>query len=112
MSATGNSSTKTPPASIIVFAHGSQVREANEGVAELAAKIADRSGVPARAAFLDVASPSLAEAVSLAVGSGARRVILVPFFLTLGLHMREDLPKLVASERAAHPGIEILVCET
>ena len=95
---------------ILLFAHGSSVEEANQGVHDLAAKVEalGRYGY-VRAAFLDVTRPTLADAVMEAVGVGMQRVIIIPFFLTLGIHLRRDLPNLVAPIQQAHPEVEIEV---
>jgi len=34
---------------------------------------------------------------------------VIPYFLTLGMHLQRDLPRLVEEIRAAHPGLEIQV---
>ena len=97
---------------VILFAHGSPVAEANEGVAAAARSAGAELGAGhVVAAFLDSAPPSLAEAVAQAVAAGARRVVVMPFFLTMGLHLRRDLPRLVDEVRARHPQVEILVSE-
>lgn len=97
-----------PATSIIVFAHGSKVQEANEVFVRLAAEVARQSGLPARAAFLEIAQPDLGAAVAAAVRDGARRVIVAPAFLTIGRHVSEDLPRLVRAQQGAFPEIEIL----
>ena len=99
----------TPPATaILVFAHGSKVPEANDVFVRLAAEVGRQAGLPARAAFLEIAEPDLGAAISAAVGEGARRIVIAPAFLTIGRHVSEDLPRLVREQQAAHPGIEIL----
>ncbi len=40
---------------------------------------------------------------------GVMRVVVVPYFLTLGLHLQRDLPRLVEEARRANPGLEIEV---
>ena len=96
---------------IIVFAHGSKVKEANETIARLARELSSSTGLPANAAFLDVAQPDLNAAVASAVRAGARKVLIVPCFLVFGVHVREDLPRLVGLLEAAHPGVEIAVSQ-
>jgi sirohydrochlorin ferrochelatase len=98
-----------PKTSVILFAHGSKASEANDGIARLAEDLARRSGFPTAAAFLEIASPDLSAAVASARAGGARRVILVPCFLTMGMHVRQDLPRLVQTERDRYPDLEILV---
>ena len=62
------------PTTIILFAHGSNVSQANDAIAKLAAELSQRTALPARCAFLDVVQPDLAAAVAQAVGEGAGHV--------------------------------------
>jgi sirohydrochlorin ferrochelatase len=94
----------------IVFAHGSSIESANEAVRVVAAEMARRGGYSiVAAAFLEGGKPDLPSAVEAVIGRGATRVIVVPYFLTLGLHLQRDLPKLIDEARAKHPGLEIEV---
>ena len=98
------------PSAYIVFAHGSSIESANEAVRVVAAEMARRGDYPiVEAAFLEGGKPDLAAAVDTAIAHGAERVIVVPYFLTLGLHLQRDLPKLVDQARARHPELEIEV---
>ncbi len=95
---------------IVLFAHGSRVEEANTGVRELAQEVERRGPYSyVRAAFLELASPDLASAVHEAAVAGFRRVVVIPYFLTLGLHLRRDLPALVQTEKQKFPELEIVV---
>ena len=97
----------------IVFAHGSSIESANEAVRIVAADMArvgsSRLGGLVIAAFLEGGSPSLPGAIDEVVASGVNRVIVIPYFLTLGLHLQRDLPKLVDAARSAHPGLDVVV---
>lgn len=98
---------------MVLFAHGSPVAAANEGVEELARLVAERGGFPlVFSAFLDPVRPGLGEAVERAVRAGAGRVVVMPYFLTVGLHLRRDLPRLVAEQRARFAGLEIVVADS
>jgi sirohydrochlorin ferrochelatase len=98
---------------IILFAHGSRVEKANSGVHELARQVQEAGGFPyVRAAFLEMAQPDLATAIAQAVDSGERRIIVIPYFLTVGVHLRRDLPALVTREQERHPGVEIRVSDS
>jgi sirohydrochlorin ferrochelatase len=96
----------------VVFAHGSSIESANDAVRTVAAEVARTGGMElVVAAFLEGGTPSLADAVDALVKKGANEVIVVPYFLTLGLHLQRDLPRLIESARGAHPGLEIVVRE-
>jgi sirohydrochlorin ferrochelatase len=94
----------------VVFAHGSSVESANDAVRAVAAEMARRGRFEAvEAAFLEGGQPDLAGAVEILAGCGLNRVVVIPYFLTLGLHLQRDLPRLLEQIRAAHPEIEVQV---
>jgi sirohydrochlorin ferrochelatase len=81
-------------------------------VRKLTAEVAARGGFSlVETAFLDCAAPDLAQAVAGLVRQGATRIVVVPFFLTLGIHMRRDLPAIVAGLRQTHGGVDIEVTQ-
>ena len=95
---------------IIVFAHGSRIESANDGVRALAAALAHAGSFGhVEPAFLELGNPDLAGAVDLLAASGVDRIVVIPYFLTLGVHLERDLPRLVSDIMAAHPGIDIRV---
>lgn len=97
-----------PPVGIVVFGHGSSVASANEAVRIIAAKAASEGKWELyETAFLE-AAPNLGDAVRKLVSAGAAEVLVLPYFLTLGIHLQRDLPKLVEELSRAH-GIAIRV---
>ncbi len=91
----------------ILFAHGSSVEPANEAVRQIASRMAQAGGFPiVETAFLELGQPDLAGAVAK-IADRASRIVIVPYFLTYGIHLRRDLPNLIAEVRAAHPGLDI-----
>ncbi|MGD0224810.1 MAG: CbiX/SirB N-terminal domain-containing protein [Terriglobia bacterium] len=95
---------------ILLFAHGSPVEDANRGVHELAAKIEAAGPFRyVRAAFLDGGQPDLLAGVMQAAAAGLDRLVIIPYFLTVGLHLRRDLPTLVAAAKERHPNFDIVV---
>jgi sirohydrochlorin ferrochelatase len=61
------------------------------------------------AAFLEQGRPDLAGALEAAVAQGAQRVVVVPYFLTLGIHLQRDLPNIVSGLARIYEGVEIRV---
>jgi sirohydrochlorin ferrochelatase len=62
-----------------------------------------------QAAFLELGTPGLEEAADILVTRGVDRIVVVPYFLTPGLHMERDLPPLVDNILKKHKDIEVLV---
>jgi len=58
-------------------------------------------------AFLQFAEPTFAEALERCVAAGATRVVVLPFLLSPGSHVDQDIPALVEEARRRHPALEI-----
>jgi sirohydrochlorin ferrochelatase len=95
---------------IIVFAHGSRVESANEAVRSVARDLVSASSCErVIAAFLELGQPDLETAAACLVDTGVERLVIIPYFLTLGLHMERDLPPLVERISKTHKGLKIEV---
>jgi sirohydrochlorin ferrochelatase len=94
----------------IVFAHGSRVEAANQAVRAVAADFSRASGYPhVEAAFLELGQPSLEAAAKRLATLGVQHIVVIPYFLTLGLHMERDLPVLIETISSQNNGIRISV---
>jgi sirohydrochlorin ferrochelatase len=80
---------------IIVFGHGSSIASANDAVRVVASDAARKGSWDLfETAFLEC-SPRLRDAVELLAEAGAEEILVLPYFLTLGIHLQRDLPVLV-----------------
>jgi sirohydrochlorin ferrochelatase len=97
---------------IAVFGHGSSVETANQAVRDFTAELGRRGGFPLiEASFLELGKPDLPEAVARLVTGGATRVVVIPYFLTLGIHLKRDLPRIAAELRGIYKAVRIDVTE-
>jgi sirohydrochlorin ferrochelatase len=83
------------------------VEAANEGVHDVSAQLAHVSGFLVETAFLECSPPTLADAVQKLAGSGASRIVVLPYFLTLGIHLQRDLPRIADQLRNIYPTVRI-----
>lgn len=91
---------------LVLFAHGArdpQWAAPFQRVAELAA--AQRPGWRVSLAYLELMTPSLAEAVAKQVEAGASHVTVAPLFLGRGGHLCRDFPALMDKLRARYPSV-------
>jgi sirohydrochlorin ferrochelatase len=93
----------------IVFAHGSRIESANQAVRDVSALMATSGRHAVEAAFLELGQPDLTGATGLLIARGAKRIIVIPYFLTLGTHMQRDLPRLAQAASRAHGDIEMRI---
>lgn len=91
---------------LILFAHGSRDPAWARPIEAVAQRVRERSpGTPVSCAYLELTSPSLPEAAAALIAQGATRVRVVPMFLGVGRHAREDLPVLMAELAQQHPTV-------
>ena len=97
---------------LLLIAHGSRQGEANADLLHLADALR-RSGeyVPVMASFLELAEPNIEEGGAGCVAAGANRIVLMPYFLSAGVHVRRDLT--AARDRLAlrFPEVEFRLAE-
>jgi sirohydrochlorin cobaltochelatase len=95
---------------IVLFAHGSRAAAWARPFEEIASRIRSREpSIEVMLAWLEVMKPSLGEALDALAAKQVSSVRVVPVFFGIGGHVREDLPRLVAAARAAHPELQIAV---
>ena len=91
---------------VILFAHGSRDplwRRPIEAVAERMRQLAPHT--EAVCAYLDLSEPDLPSTVSKLVAHGTTTIQIVPMFLGVGKHAREDLPQLVQALKGQYPNV-------
>lgn len=91
---------------LVLFAHGSRDPLWHRPIQAVAQAISARApAVRVTCAYLELSQPDLAQVTAALAAQGVRHITVVPMFLGVGKHAREDLPVLVAELRADHPGL-------
>jgi sirohydrochlorin cobaltochelatase len=81
---------------IVLFGHGSRDPAWRAPIEAVAARIAQRAPTtPVRCAYLELCAPDLASVAAELVALGVDELRVLPMFLGMGRHAREDLPTLV-----------------
>ena len=62
-----------------------------------------------RCAFLEITAPDLASTTAELAALGVSSITIVPMFLGVGRHAREDLPVLVAALQNDYPAVRFLL---
>jgi sirohydrochlorin ferrochelatase len=94
-----------PATAVLLIAHGSRRDEANQDLFDLAGRLAKAGVAPiVEASFLEIAEPSITAAGARCIARGARRVLMIPFFLSMGVHLTRDLRQARDALAGAHRG--------
>jgi sirohydrochlorin cobaltochelatase len=98
----------TPSRTLVLLAHGSRTRKSLEEMRELAESLQKKThGLKVVGAFLEIARPSLPQAVAAAARSGSQEIHVLPLFLFTGKHAGDDVPALVDALRVKHSGLKL-----
>jgi sirohydrochlorin ferrochelatase len=96
---------------LLLIAHGSRHAEANADLHHVADQLQQRGHPVVVASFLELAEPDILAGGRQCVASGATRVVLVPYFLSAGVHVRRDLRQARDELAKEFPQVEFLLAE-
>ncbi|KLN55201.1 sirohydrochlorin chelatase [Variovorax paradoxus] len=92
---------------IVLLAHGSRDERWREPIEAVAARVtALDPQARVVCAYMELAAPDLRTAAAALIASGAKALRVVPLFLGMGKHAREDLPLQVEALRQAWPQVD------
>lgn len=97
---------------LLLIAHGSRQEEANADLTHVVAAMRQRGKYTVvEAAFLELAEPNIAAGGACCVEQGAERIILLPYFLSAGIHVQRDLTDARRRLAERFPAVEFRLAE-
>ena len=96
---------------LLIVAHGSRRNESTEEIEALARAVGEHpdNGYASTAfAFLELAKPSIGEAIDGCIERGATRISVLPYFLTVGTHVAFDIPAILEERQEQYPHVDIV----
>jgi sirohydrochlorin ferrochelatase len=91
---------------ILMMAHGSRIAEANDAARDVAAMVRELTGFEfVEVSFRELHEPDIQQGIDTCVDLGAERILLMPYFLFMGAHVRHDLPEEIEEAQKRHPGL-------
>ena len=96
---------------VLLIAHGSRRRAANDDLVQLADLIrgAGRYEI-VEVSYLELAEPTIPQGGRRCVEAGAHKVLMMPSFLSAGMHVVEDLEEHRRNLAAEFPQTQFLLC--
>lgn len=97
---------------VILAGHGSKLAGSSNALDQVVTELQNKEPATLfQAAFLELQSPSIPEAIELCLSQGADEVIMIPYFVQLGRHVVQDIPHIIAEAKAKHPGKNIRLAQ-
>jgi sirohydrochlorin ferrochelatase len=101
-----------PTTAVLLMAHGSREPEANADTFHIVTALRRRGPYfLVEASFLELAEPTIEQAAEECVRRGARRVLLLPYFLSAGVHVRRDLTAIRVRLAERFPAVDFRLGE-
>ena len=95
---------------LLIVAHGSRRETSNEEVRQITRQVSEVAGDDfglVASGFLELADPSIPDGIQRCIDAGAAEVVVLPYFLSAGRHVAEDIPAEIRLAQDRNPGIRI-----
>jgi len=97
---------------ILIVGHGSRAKE-TEATLEAVLGMA-RAKLPemiVEYGFMEFSDKTVEKAVAALIEKGVDEIKVVPYFLFMGMHLKEDIPNMVAECVEEHPDVKVIMGE-
>jgi sirohydrochlorin ferrochelatase len=100
------------PTALLLIAHGSRRAEANADLEHLAGALRDKGEFAiVQPSYLELCEPGIVAGGDFCVAGGAGRVVMLPYFLSAGRHVVEDLTAARDELSQKNPGVSFVLAE-
>jgi len=97
---------------LLLIAHGSRQEEANVDLRDVVAEMRQIGDFDiVEGAFLELAEPTIETSAARCVAQGAKQVVMAPYFLSAGVHVRQDLTDFRRKLAEKYPEVEFRLAE-
>ena len=106
------SNTQNKSTAVLLIAHGSRRAEANEDLSLVADQLRTRRPeLIVEISYLELAEPTIPQGAAACVRRGAMRVQMLPYFLSAGAHVTNDLEGFRNQFSQENSDVEFELCE-
>ena len=97
---------------LIILGHGSRAPEATETLAAITALVRKKVDYErVEYASLQLSEPDLPAVVGELYQAGFKRILVMPFLIATGVHVKTDIPEELEALSLKHPGLAMLLGE-
>lgn len=97
---------------VIVFTHGSRLKAGNDIMVRLVDRLRAQLGSDlVEPCFMELAQPDMPSAIEKLIARGCNHIFGYAFFLVPGKHLQHDIPEIIETTLAKHPGVTYEISE-
>jgi len=96
---------------LLIVAHGSRREASNEEVRQITRQVSEIAGdqfAMVISGFLELVEPSIPDGIQQCIAAGATEVVVLPYFLSAGRHVAQDVPADIKLAQDKNPHIKIV----
>ena len=94
---------------VILIGHGSRAGGADDDMEKIAAGLREKSGGIVETCRMSGRGIPFDGAFERCVRRGAKEIIVLPYFLHFGVHLREDIPEILRTAARRRPEIRLVL---
>ena len=94
---------------VILIGHGSRAAGADEDMERIAEALRSVDGGIVELCRMGGRGTPFAEVFETCVRRGATEIIVIPYFLHFGVHLRQDIPEMLRDAVAKHPEVRVIL---
>eukprot|EP00879_Flechtneria_rotunda_P005838 GHRR01006142.1.p2 GENE.GHRR01006142.1~~GHRR01006142.1.p2 ORF type:complete len:197 (+),score=41.23 GHRR01006142.1:495-1085(+) len=97
---------------VVIVDHGSRRKASNDMLLDFCQLYQQNTRqAVVEPAHMEIAEPTIAQAIGRCAERGAKHVVVAPYFLSRGRHIQEDIPALVAAAQKQYPQLQCSIAE-
>jgi sirohydrochlorin ferrochelatase len=97
-----------PKEAIILLGHGSRVPDAGRDMEQVAGRLQQKYGYRwVEICFMSRLGPHFPDVLEKCVNQGAQSVVIIPYFLHVGLHILLDIPEMLQEQAVRFPHVKL-----
>ena len=97
---------------VLAIAHGSRATETEATLEAILSIVKTKlPGTIIECAFMEFSERTVEKGVSALIANGVTEIKIVPYFLFMGIHMKEDIPEMVAECAKSYSNVTITMGE-
>ncbi|MHB9096201.1 MAG: sirohydrochlorin chelatase [Syntrophales bacterium] len=94
---------------VILIGHGSRAAGADDDMERVAESLRRVRGGIVELCRMAGRGTLFAEAFEKCIRQGAKEIIVIPYFLHFGVHLRQDIPEMLREMAAKHPEVRLVL---